>query len=192
MMKKRMIALLLALVMLCCFVPLAAAEEEEAITPEFWVSLEDHLMNMGYGDDDTRTELAVGDEIWISYQDTVPADVYINGSKVHTFAANEWNDYYVYPVESTDPVTLVVKKDGQEIYNRRFTVISSADMYKKILKSAFVPEISLKDMFLSSDEIKDAVNHGFPLFNPFLPFAFMAMLATNFFLKVFSFTRIVR
>ena len=187
-MKKRIFALLLAVSMLLCFVPFAAAEEESYC----YIYLEDHLMDMNYGDMDTRTEIAVGDEISVIYRDTVPAQIYVDGVMVHEIDPEADFDYFSVPATKTGTIDFAVKQGDKTLIARTFTVISSADMYKKHLKSAFVPEISLGDLFLSVDEIKDAVNHGFPLFNPFLPFAYIAMLTVNFFLTVFSFIRIVR
>ena len=187
-MKKRIFALLLAVSMLLCFVPFAAAEEESYC----YIYLEDHLMDMNYGDMDTRTEIAVGEEISVIYRDTVPAQIYVDGVMVHEIDPEADFDYFSVPATKTGTIDFAVKQGDKTLIARTFTVISSADMYKKHLKSAFVPEISLGDLFLSVDEIKDAVNHGFPLFNPFLPFAYIAMLTVNFFLTVFSFIRIVR
>ena len=75
-MKKRTLAVLLALALLCCFAPFAAAEGESYC----YIHLEDHLMNMNYGDMDTRTRIAVGDEIAVAYRDTVPAQIYVDGA----------------------------------------------------------------------------------------------------------------
>ena len=188
-MKKRIIAICLTLVLALCLVPFAAAE---AVTPEFRLSLEDHLLDMGYGDSDTRTELAVGDEIWITYQDSVPADVYVNGSKVHTFAANQWNDTYVYTVKNTGTLTLVVKKDGQDLVNRSFTVISSDDMYKKNVTDFFSFLGSVKPDWFSGGFSKEDMEFGAWLIAPFVPLASGYMLIADLFRTIFSFTRIVR
>ena len=188
-MKKRIIALALSVLLLLSFVPFAAAE---AATPEFRLSLEDHLLDMSYGDSDTRTELAVGDEIWITYQDSVPADVYVNGSKVHTFAANQWNDTYVYTVKNTGTLTLVVKKDGQDLVNRSFTVISSDDMYKKNVKDFFSFLGSVKPDWFSGGFSEEDMKFGAWLIAPFVPLASGYMLIAELFRTIFSFTRIVR
>jgi len=185
-MKKRILPLLLVFALLCCFVPFAAAAEDTYC----YLHLQNHLLNMNYGDMDTRTEIAVGDEISVIYRDTVPAQIYVDGVMVHEIDP-DFDDFYV-PVTKTGTIDYAVKQGDKTLIARTFTVISSADMYKKLLKSAFTPEISLKDMILTPDEAKDAVNHGFPLFNPFLPFAFLAMVTVNFFTVIFSFTRIVR
>ncbi len=187
-MKKRILAVLLALALLCCFAPFAAAEGESYC----YIHLEDHLMNMNYGDMDTRTRIAVGDEIAVAYRDTVPAQIYVDGGMVHEIDPDEDFDYFSVPVTKTGTIDFAVKQGDKTLIARTFTVISSEDMYKEHLRDAFRPQISFKDLFLSPDEVEDAVNHGFPLFNPFLPFAYLAMLTVNFFLTVFSFTRIVR
>ena len=190
MMKKRIIAVCLTLVLLLCALPFAAAAED--IEPEFRISLEDHLLQMGYGDSDTRTELAVGDEIWISYQDTVSADVYINGAKVHSFPANQWNDTYRYTVKDTGTLALVVKKGGQDIANRTFTVISSNDMYKKNVKDVFSFLGSVKPDWFSGGFSQEDMAFGAWLIAPFVPLASAYMLVAELFRTIFSFTRIVR
>ena len=189
-MKKRIFAVCLTLVLLLCALPFAAAAE--GIEPEFRISLEDHLLQTGYGDGDARTELAVGDEIWITYQDTVPADVYINGAKVHSFPANQWNDTYRYTVKDTGTLTLAVKKDGQDIVNRSFTVISSDDMYRKNVKDAFSYLGSVKPDWFTSGFSKEDMQFGAWLIAPFVPLATAYMLIAELFRTVFSFTRIVR
>ena len=188
-MKKRIIAVLLALTLVLCALPVFAAAEEEAYC---YIYLRDHLMDMNYGDMDTRTRIAVGDEISVIYRDTVPAQIYVDGVMVHEIDPNDDFDYFSVPATKTGTIDYAVKQGDKTLIARTFTVISSEDMYKEHLRDAFRPQISVKDLFLSTDEVEDAVNHGFPLFNPFLPFAYMAMLTINFFLTVFSFTRIVR
>ena len=184
-MRKRIYAVLLALALVFCFVPFAAAAE----TPYCFFHLENHLLNMNYWDMDTRTEIAVGDEIAVVYCDSVPAQVYVNGSKVCDLAAGDAGDSYVLPVTKTGTIDVAVKQGEKTLLSRTFRVIASADMYKKLLKNAFVPQMPA---LLSVDELKDAAGHGFPLFNPFLPFAYFAMLSVNFFMTLFSFIRIVR
>ena len=187
-MKKRILALGLTLLLVLCALPFAAAAEDET---ECLFYLRNHLMDMNYGDMETRTEIAVGDEISVIYQDTAPAQVYVNGVKTADIDPDGTSDFYL-PVKETGTIDVAVKQGDKTLLSRTFTVISSADMYKKLLKEAFLPQIPAEELFLSADELKDAVNHGFPLFNPFLPFAYLAMLTVNFFMTVFSFTRIVR
>ena len=59
---KKLLSVLLAAAMLLCVVPMALAEEAE---PDLWFSIESHLLQMNYGDEDVRTEIAVGDELWV-------------------------------------------------------------------------------------------------------------------------------
>ena len=194
-MKKRILALLLALVLVLAAVPFAFAEEnvdeEEAYTPELALYEEDHLLGMGYYNLQNDDDIAVGDELWIHYLDPLPADVFVNGEQVHHFVADEW-EAYCYTVRNTGPLEISVQRDGEVLLARNYNVISSADMYKRVAKQAF------KDLFvwdlepMSLEEIKDAANHGFPIGNPFLPFAFVAMVTFNFFHAIFSFVRIVR
>ena len=186
-MKKRMCSILLVALLAACAMPFAAAQELE---PEFMFSVQNHLMDMNYGDEDTRSEIAVGDELWFYYQDSVPAELFVNGSKVHTFSAGEGN-WYIQPVEQTGTLDAAVKQGDKTLFARSFRVISSADMYKQVLKGAFTPGYVLNP-FLSVDELKDAANSGFPVGNPFLPFAYLMMMTVNFFSAVFSFTRVVR
>ena len=59
---KKLISVLLAVLMLVCIAPFASAEENEIVTDNdgvAYIHAEDHLLNMGYGDIATRTELAV-------------------------------------------------------------------------------------------------------------------------------------
>lgn len=192
-MKKRILAICLTLVLALCALPFAAAEEE--IKPELLLFVENHLLNMSYGDQATRTEIAVGDYLAVYYADTVPADVYINNAKVHTFNANE-SDHYIWNVKDRTPIELSVKKGDQEVMHRSFTVISSADMYKKVVQEAFSQSFSrAPDPFFTSmsiDEIKYAMNHGAPVIHPFPLLTYLAVEMTNLFHAIFSFTRIVR
>lgn len=187
-MKNRFVSFVLALILLCGFVPFAAAEEEAYC----YLYLQNHLLNMNYGDMDTRTEIAVGDEISVIYRDTVPAQIYVDGVKVHEIDPAADYDAFSVPATKTGRIDFAVRQGDKTLLSRTFSVISSAEMYKKLLKDAFFPHIRAEELFLSADEIEDAVNHGTPLFNPFLPFAYIMMLSVNFFWTVFSFTRIVR
>ena len=192
-MKKRIIAICLTLVLALCALPFAAAAEE--VTPELWLHLDDHLLRTGYLLEENDNEIAVGDELSVHYQDNVPAQLYINGSKVHEFPAGE-GEYYNIPVNQTGTIDLVLKQGDTEVLHRTFQVISSADMYPKVVKEAFSAFFSYRpDPFLTSmtwDEIKDAANHGVPFGNPFLPVASIALQFVNLFSAIFSFVRIVR
>ena len=196
-MKKRILALLLALVLVLAAVPFAFAEEnvdeEEAYTPELALYEEDHLLGMGYYNLQNGDDIAVGDELWIHYLDPLPADVFVNGEQVHHFVADEW-EAYCYTVRNTGPLEISVQRDGEVLLARNYNVISSAEMYKRVVKDAFKYLFSfrLKDFFPPIDELKDAANHGFPVGHPFLPLAFVVNTMFNFFHAVFSFVRIVR
>ena len=196
-MKKRMLAICLALVLALCALPFAAAGEED-LKPELLLFVENHLMDMSYGDQATRTEIAVGDYLAVYYADTVPADVYINGAKVHTFNANE-RDHYVWDVKDRTPIELSVKKGDQEVMHRSFTVIASADMYQQVVKEAFSEFSSFRLeapywMKYTEEEIRYYENNGVPVRLPFLVSnsASFANSFSNLLKAIFSFTRIVR
>ena len=185
---KKLLSVLLALAMLLCAVPMAFAEEAE---PDLWFSIESRLLQMNYGDADTRTEIAVGDELWVIYNCDAPADVYVNGEKTYTLPNAEDNTY-AYTVSKTGELTFSVRRGGETLLDRSFTVISSREMYPKTVKAAFAAMASLQvNPFPSVEELKEAGNNGFPVGNPFIPFAFFAMVLTNLLHAVFSFTRIV-
>ena len=188
-MKKRIVALALSLLVLLCAVPFAAAEEANQ---ELRIAAEDHLLNMGYGDMDTRTVLAVGDTLEVWYEDSESAEVWINGALVHRLPAGE-REIYGYAIKETGQIEIAVRRGDAVLASRSFEVISSREMYRRNLKDAFAAVFSTKaDPFPSLETLKYAANHGFPVGNPFIPFAFVAMVAVNFFHAVFSFTRIVR
>ena len=192
-MKKRIFALLLALTLVLCILPVFAAAEE--IEPKLFVFADSHLRNMNYTDYETRTELAVGDELYIVYEDTQPADVLIDGKTVCSFDANEYEGYR-YEVKETGSFNLTIRSGEQTRFSRTYTVISSAEMYRKTLGPDLKEALSVRmDPFLlhtSLDELKDAANNGFPVGNPFMPFAAFAMVFYNVFSILFSFFRIVR
>ena len=197
-MKKRILALLLALVLVLVAVPFAFAEgdadeDDWEPIPSFYVSEESHLEGMGYYDLQDGSEIAVGDEIWVSYFDPAPADVYVNGENVHHFTA--WDgENYTYTVKSTGDLSFVVRRGEEVLFSRTYKVIPSADMYKKNVSRMFdyVGSIRLKDFFPSIEELKDAASHGFPVGHPFLIPAFFLTLAFNVFSTLFSFVKIVR
>ena len=194
-MKKRVVALLLSLVLVICAVPFAFAEDETEFVPEpsFYVSEESRLTGMGYYDLHDGDEIAVGDELWVSYFDSIPAEVLVNGETVHRFGV--WDmENYVYTVKATGTLTLVVRRGDELLFSRSYNVISSADMYKKNVRDMFaeIASIRLKDFFPPISELKDAAMHGFPVGNPFLPAAFLAMMTFNVFSTLFSFVKIVR
>ena len=192
-MKNRVIAILLALTLLLCALPVFASAEEAE--PKLYVFAESHLRNMNYPDYETRTELAVGDALYIIYEDSEPANVLIDGETVFSFKANEYQSYQ-YDVKQTGSFNLTIRSGGGLRFSRTYTVISSAEMYRKSLGTDLKEALSIKmDPFLihtSLDELKDAANHGFPVGNPFLPFAAFAMIFYNVFSIIFSFFRIVR
>lgn len=192
-MKKRIIAILLALTLVLCALPVFAAAEETE--PKLYVFADSHLRNMNYTDYETRTELAVGDSLYIVYEDTEPANVLIDGVTVCSFKANEYQSYQ-YDVKETGSFNLTIRSGGGLRFSRTYTVISSAEMYRKSLGPDLKEALSIRmDPFLlhtSLDELKDAANHGFPVGNPFLPFAAFAMVFYNVFSILFSFFRIVR
>lgn len=194
-MKKRVVALLLSLVLVICAVPFAFAEDETEFVPEpsFYVSEESRLTGMGYYDLHDGDEIAVGDELWVSYFDSIPAEVLVNGEIVHRFGVWEMENY-TYTVKNTGALTLVVRRGDELLFSRSYNVISSADMYKKNVRDMFteIASIRLKDFFPPISELKDAAMHGFPVGNPFLPAAFLAMMTFNVFSTLFSFVKIVR
>lgn len=197
-MKKRIVSLALALLLLLSAVTFAVAEADgsqddfEPI-PSFYVSEESRLTGMSYYDLHDGSEIAVGDELFVRYFDSAPADVLINGEIVHSFDVWDMEDY-TYTVKSTGALTLVVRRGGDVLFSRAYNVISSADMYKKEVKDMFagLASIRLKDFFPSIEELKDAAMHGFPVGNPFLPAAFVASTLFNVFSVLFSFVKIVR
>ena len=192
-MKNRIIAILLAMTLLLCALPVFAAAEN--VEPKLYVFAESHLRDMNYSDYETRTELAVGDALYIIYEDTEPANVLIDGKTVCSFKANEYQSYQ-YDVKETGSFNLTIRSGGGLRFSRTYTVISSAEMYRKSLGTDLKEALSLRmDPFLlhtSLDELKDAANNGFPVGNPFLPFAAFAMMFYNVFSIIFSFFRIVR
>ena len=192
-MKKRILAICLTLVLLLCALPFAAAAED--VQPELLLHLDDHLLRCGYLLEENDNEIAVGDELSVYYQDNVPAQLYVNGSKVYEFPAGEGESYYI-PVKQTGTIDLLLKQGEKEVLHRSFKVISSADMYPKVVKEAFSTFFSYRpDPFLTSmtkEEIEDAANHGVPFGNPFLPLASIALQFINLFSAIFSFFRIVR
>ncbi len=195
-MKNRIFALLLALVMLLCVAPFAAAEEDEdefEPTPQFYVDEESRLTGMSYYDLHDGSEIAVGDKLYVRYFDAAPADVLLNGETVCSFGVWEMEDY-TYIVKSTGQLTLVVRRGEEVLFSRTYNVISSADMYKKEVKTMFneLGAIRLKDFFPPISELKDAAMHGFPVGHPLLMPAFFLNLTFNVFSTLFSFVRIVR
>ena len=192
-MKKQILAILLALTLVLCALPVFAAAEETE--PKLMVQAESHLRNMNYADYETRTELAVGDALYIIYEDAEPANVLIDGETVFTFEADEYQ-VYKYDVTKTGSFNLTIRSGGGLRFSRTYTVISSAEMYRKTLGPDLKQALSVRmDPFLlhtSLDELKDAANHGFPVGNPFMPFAAVAMVFYNVFSILFSFFRIVR
>ena len=129
-MKKRIFAILLALTLVLCVLPVFAAAEETE--PKLFVFADSHLRNMNYTDYETRTELAVGDSLYIIYEDTQPADVLIDGKTVCSFEANEYQGYQ-YDVKQTGSFNLTIRSGEQTRFSRTYTVMSSAEMYRKTL-----------------------------------------------------------
>ncbi len=186
-MLKKITALLLALALVCGFAAPAFAEDDGGESParcELYV--ESNLTQMGYGELNDGDEIAVGDTIEILYEDTVTADVYINGGLAGTLKANE-RVFFFYAVEKTGEISVEVRRGETVLLSKRLTVISSSDMYKKMLKEAFTLP-SLSD--LGSFDLADL--QGFPIGNPFIPLAYIVMITVNFFSIAFAFTRIVR
>ena len=183
-MIKKIIAVLLAFAMLAGFAVTAFADEAET-EPRCELYVESNLSQMGYSDLDTREEIAVGDTIEILYEDTVTADVYINGEFSKTLEAND-RVFFFYTVEKTGEISVEVRRDEEIMLSKSFTVISSSEMYKKMLKEAFALP-SLSD-FGSFDW---TVMQGFPIGNPFIPLAFVVMITVNFFSLALAFTRIM-
>ena len=199
-MKKRILSLALAVLLLLSLVPCAFAADDDddelyTFTPELMIYEESNLLGMGYGfsSDETNREIAVGDELWVHYLDTVPADVYVNGAAVYHLKENE-AERYCYKVKATGALTVDVRRGDEMLLSRGYTVISSKEMYKKVVKDAFkvLTSPKLSDFFPSISELKDAANSGFPVGNPFLPFAFVAMMSYNFLHAIFSFVRIAK
>ncbi len=184
-MKKKFMAFITAATILMCAVLSASAEEDVIRRCDLYA--ENHLMNMSYSDIAERDTLAVGDTLEVWYEDTVEAEVIVNGEKVSVLEPGE-RRIYTWDIRETGTLSIAVVQNGNELINRTFTVISSADMYRRNLKELFsFDEISIP----SAEELIDAANHGFPLFNPFLIPAFGLTLFINVFTVVFSFTRIV-
>ncbi len=186
-MLKKTLALLLAFALALGLSPAVFADDDgEDTPPRCELYVENNLSQMGYGDLAQRSEIAVGDTIEILYEDTVTADVYINGEFVKALEAGD-RVFYFYKVEKAGEITVEVRRGEDVLLTKSFTVISSSEMYKKMLKEAFtLPSLSEIGSF-SPDDMQ-----GFPIGNPFLPLAFIVMTAVNFFSTVFAFTRIVR
>ena len=115
----------------------------------------------------------------------------MNGEKTCTLPAED-DDTYVYTVSKTGELTFSVRCGDETLLDRSFTVISSREMYPKTVKAAFAEMASLQvNPFPPVEELEEAGNNGFPVGNPFIPFAFFAMVLSNLLHAVFSFTRIV-
>lgn len=193
-MTKRILGIgLIFMLLLTTLVPLASAEDEPPFT-RCDMYLESNLLRTNYADEETRTEIAVGDTFLIYYEDAVPADVCVNGEVVHQFKANEY-DNYTYRVKETGEIRIAVRSDGTERISRSYTVIPSAEMYKRHVREdieffsalRYIPEW-FREVFEG-----DVHSPGYGwLFHPFL---FPAM-ALNAFINnlhvLFSFVRIVR
>ena len=193
-MKKRITAICLVLVMLLCALPFAAAAED--VEPELWISLDNHLQRTGYPLEENQNEIAVGDELSVRYQDNVPAQLYVDGVKVHDFPAGE-GEYFTFPVRQTGKLDISLKQGDKEILHRTFNVISSKDMYSKDVKKAFSDLFSFQPdppywIAYTPEEIEYYENHGAPVRLPFLNLVKLWMSVTDVFMAIFSFTRIVR
>lgn len=184
---KKLLSVLLALLMALTAVPMAFAEAD-AEENYLQVDCDSYLMKSNYFDGWTRTELAQGDVIVVFYKDTVGADVYVDGELVYTL---ETDDVYGYQVDETGTVDLEVRRGGEILFQRTYTVITRREMYPKVVRQMFREMFSLRvNPFLSKEELQEAADGGYPVGNPFLGFAYAAMILTNLMLAVFSFTRI--
>ena len=193
---KKLISVLLAVLMLVCIAPFASAEENEIVTDNdgvAYIHAEDHLLNMGYGDIETRTELAVGDTLEVWYFDTFPGEVYIDGEKVYELP-DSGREFFYYPLKQTGTVEISVRRGGKTLETRSFTVITSSEMYKKVVQDAFryaADTLRNTDPFPPAEELEEAAHNGFPVGHPMLPFAYAYMLITNLMHALLSFVRIV-
>lgn len=188
---KKAFALLLSVLTLFAVAPPVFADKVEA-EPEYWLGADSHLMNMNYTNMDTRTELAVGDALYIFYNGDEPADVYLNGEAVYRFDGEE-DGYYRFTIAETGGITVALVRGEETLLERSFTVITSKEMYPKTVKEMIAEMTSIRlNPFPSAEELKEAASSGFPVGNPFLPFAYAAMIITNLILLLFSFTRIIR
>lgn len=187
-MTKRMLSVLLVVcALLGLFSAAGYAQENEIERCDLYA--QSNLLRMGYSDLDNVTELAVGDTLDILYESSIPADVYLNGTAVQHFDAGEFY-HYAYRLSDTGSVTIAVLRENEEILSRSFTVIPSAEMYKKEVRRYFKDIFSVRLSDFTTP--REAIEGGFPLFNPFLPLAFAVMVTVNFCTVIFSFFRIVR
>ena len=90
-MKKQIMAFITAAVILMCAVLSASAEEDVIRRCDLYA--ENHLMNMSYSDIAERDTLAVGDTLEVWYEDTVEAQVIVNGEKVSVLEPGERRIY---------------------------------------------------------------------------------------------------
>ena len=187
-MAKRMLCILLAVSVLFSLTALTGrAAEGDVERCELYA--ESNLLRMGYSDLATRTELAVGDTLDVLYESVQPAEVTVNGEVVHRFAAGQF-EHYAYRIAAAEPVEIVVRQGENELIARRFTVISSAEMYRKELQRCWA-ELKTADLSWVLHP-KEALDAGINIFSPFLPAAVMITFAVNFCNVFFSFFRIVR
>ncbi|MBR2730920.1 MAG: hypothetical protein IKD72_02915, partial [Clostridia bacterium] len=165
--------------------PAAGADAEEPLTERCELYAENHLTQMGYSDLAQRTELAVGDTLEVIYDAGEEADVLINGTVAEHLKAGE-HQIYFYEIKETGTVEIAVVCDGADLIRRSFTVIKSAEMYRKVLREAFRIDFSA---LLEPIDISDA--QGFPFGNPFLPLAMIVTAMVNAGSLLFAATRII-
>ena len=185
MFKKPAAFLLAVLLSLGCAAVAFAGDEEEIRRCEIYV--ESNLTRMGYGELGDSPEIAVGDEIEILYEDSEPADIYVDGEKVYTFKGGD-REFWFMTVNETGTVEITVKKEETVILSETFTVITSGEMYRRLIREELSAPFSLSLPDFSDPESWQ----GFPVGNPFLPLAYVAMLTVNFFSLLFAATRIIR
>lgn len=192
-MFKRWIGMILAVALLCTILtPFVSAEDELPFT-RCDMYLESNLLRTNYADEETRTEIAVGDTFLIYYEDAVPADVCVNGEVVHQFKAEEYENY-TYRVKKTGAFEIVVRSGETERISRSYTVIPSAEMYKRHVREDLVFFYAIRYIPEWFREVFEGDVHspGYGwLFHPFLFPAVALNAFINNFHILFSFVRIV-